>query len=107
MAIIYGIAIMNLYYTVDAEVLKKENRKLNEKPELSVESLKSGDYFRASEEYFADTFLFRNPKTLKVLSRFAGVAMETCWNACGINPIIVPIEVQYKVSIFSYVQIFS
>ena len=32
-----------------------------------------------------DTFLFKNPKVLKILSRFAGVAMQSCWEICGVS----------------------
>ena len=39
-----------------------------------------------------DTFLRRNVNTLKILSRFAGVAMQSCWEVCGVEPIIVPVK---------------
>jgi len=37
-----------------------ENRKLKEKPKLTLSTLLSGDYFRDYEDYYSDTFILRD-----------------------------------------------
>ena len=37
-----------------------ENRALKPKPELTINGLLTGDYFRDYEEYYSDTFILRD-----------------------------------------------
>lgn len=39
-----------------------------------------------------DVFFSRSPSTLKLLSRFSGVACETVYDICGFEPIIVQVR---------------
>jgi len=39
-----------------------------------------------------DTFFFRNPKTLKLLSKFHGVAAEAVRNTLGLSTEVVPVK---------------
>ena len=71
------LAAVNLLMP-DKEMSAAEGRRLESRPEMSVDGLLSGDYMKKYEEYFSDQFvgrnLFRNIKV--VLNRIGGSREE-------------------------------
>jgi hypothetical protein len=57
--ILGGISIGSILKK-DSHFSETENRILKQKPELSLENIKSGKYEKEYEEYLSDQFLFRN-----------------------------------------------
>lgn len=60
MSLIFAISIFNMLSPKDKTVSVVENRTLAKKPNLTVESVLSGEYSRDFENYFADNFAVRD-----------------------------------------------
>lgn len=67
LGIILVLGIANFVNINKAKSSEIENRDLKQKPEFTVSSLRSGSYFRDYNDYYNDTFIFRD-KLLKVSS---------------------------------------
>lgn len=56
---LFFLGAFNIFAYDKPTVSLLENRALNTMPQISLKTLLNGEYFRDYEEYFADTFLFR------------------------------------------------
>lgn len=70
---------LNLFLPDTATISSAENRKLEEKPELTWGSFLSGHYFESYDSYFADHFVFREPfvDLSKHLKNYTGLKGNT------------------------------
>lgn len=60
LVVIAFLGLANLFNTEKATVSELEHRALEKRPEFSIEALCSGAYFRRMENYYSDTFIFRD-----------------------------------------------
>ena len=58
--IIAILGVANFANVNKPEISEMENRALKQRPKLTVSALFSGDYFRDYNEYYNDTFIFRD-----------------------------------------------
>jgi len=58
--IIFLLGLANILNFNKPQVSELENRKLKEKPKLTLSTFLSGDYFREYEDYYSDTFILRD-----------------------------------------------
>ncbi len=58
--VITGLGIFNFFNFDKPEISVLENRALKSKPEFSMKELLQGDYLKSFEEYYSDTFIFRD-----------------------------------------------
>jgi len=58
--IIALLGLANILNFNKPKISQLENRKLKERPKLTLSTLLSGDYFRDYEEYYSDTFILRD-----------------------------------------------
>ena len=54
------LGLLNLFNFNKPTVSALEHRALMKKPDLNMQDLLSGDYFRNMEDYYSDTFIFRD-----------------------------------------------
>lgn len=53
------LGLANFFNPEKPAVSQLEKRALEKRPEFSLEALFSGEYFRRFENYYSDTFIFR------------------------------------------------
>lgn len=58
--VITGLGILNFFNFDKPEISVLENRTLKSKPEFSMRELVRGDYLKSFEDYYSDTFIFRD-----------------------------------------------
>ena len=58
--VIAGLGIFNFFNFDKPEISVLENRALKAKPEFSMKDLLQGDYLKDFEDYYSDTFVFRD-----------------------------------------------
>ncbi len=58
--IITGLGIANFFNFSKPEISVLENRALKSRPEFSLKELLQGDYLKSFEDYYSDTFIFRD-----------------------------------------------
>ena len=70
MSILIGFSIINIL-TNDKDITYSERRKLKQLPNLTKESVLSGDYFEKLENYLQDQFILRDDfRYLKAFTNF-------------------------------------
>ncbi len=58
--VITGLGILNFFNFDKPEISVLENRALKSRPEFSLKELLQGDYLKSFEDYYSDTFIFRD-----------------------------------------------
>lgn len=88
LAAIFLLGLANCLNTEKAELSELEQRALAKRPEFSLEALCSGAYFRGVEDYYADTFVYR--ESIVKMSR--GIRRACSFLGPGITIVTAPEE---------------
>lgn len=88
-AVIFSLFLISILDT-DKTVSEKENRTLKARPSVSISAVGDGSFMKDFDEYFADTFPFRD-RFLDINSRISKLFSQNRSSSAG-DMVIVDVE---------------